>query len=217
VVFELLNEPHGRFDGASWNALAARAVREIRRTNPNRWVVVDGVPWADAVGLAALALPADPRIVATFHAYEPKLFTSQGSDWMGPEFQTTGVVFPGPPASPLEPVPEAATASWVVAWFKQYNTLPSETNPCGPSTISRQFHLAEAFAQRASVPVWVGEYAAVDGGDLTSRANYLRAVRMEAERRGMPWTYWDDGGHNKLMDVPSGTVNRVLYDALFSR
>lgn len=215
VAFELLNEPHGAFDGPSWSALAARAVTEIRRTNPDRWIVIDGVPWADAAGLAALTLPSDPHVAATFHAYEPKLFTSQGSDWMGPEFQTTGVIFPGPPTTPLNPVPEAAAAAWVVAWFKQYNTLPTETNPSGPSTITKQFDLAEAFAKRAAVPVWVGEYAAVDGGDLTSRANYLRAVRTEAERRGMPWAYWDDGGHNKMMDVATGTANQALYDAMF--
>lgn len=217
VVFELLNEPHAALDAPTWNALVARVVAEIRRTNPDRWLVVDGVPWADAVGLAPLALPNDRHLVATFHAYEPKLFTSQGSSWMGPEFQTTGVIFPGPPAVPLRPVPRAAAAAWVAAWFEQYNTLPTATNPCGPSAVVRQFELAEAFAKRASVPIWVGEFAAVDGADPSSRSNYVRAVRTEAERRGMPWAYWDDGGHNKMMDPATGTVNQSLYDAMFAR
>src|SRR5829696_3552302 len=40
LVFELYNEPHGRINGEPWNVLAARALAVVRKTNPDRVVVI---------------------------------------------------------------------------------------------------------------------------------------------------------------------------------
>src|SRR4051812_22657169 len=116
VAFELLNEPNGQLDTA-WNDLMVPAVRAIRATNPRRLLIVDSVFWADPTKLSTLALPDDANIMASIHLYEPKLFTFQGMSWMGPAYLTTGVIFPGPPTTPVTPVQAAKDAPWANQWF----------------------------------------------------------------------------------------------------
>jgi hypothetical protein len=36
---------------------------------------------------------------------------------MDPEYGTTGIVFPGPPPSPVTPVPAASNVGWVRGWL----------------------------------------------------------------------------------------------------
>ena len=80
VLFEILNEPNSKLDPVRWDKLLRRALVEIRRHNPNRWVVVDCYFWANPDNLETLHLPEpDPRLIASFHMYQPIMFTHQGA------------------------------------------------------------------------------------------------------------------------------------------
>jgi endoglucanase len=199
VCFELLNEPNSALTAPTWNAILAEALPIVRAANPTRLIVLEGVGWASAQSLRdTLAIPeGDPNLVGSFHMYQPILFTHQGADFMPPEFGTKGVVFPGPPPAPLAPVPAADGAQWVHDWFVRYDTLPAQTNPSGPATIADQLDMAATFAERRHLPVYMGEFAAIDHADPQSRALWTRMTRVEAERRGFGWAYWDDGGRFK--------------------
>jgi endoglucanase len=83
VSFEILNEPAGKFNSALWNKSAIAALSQIRKTNPNRNVVIGT---CDANGfrcLDELRLPkSDPHIIVTVHYYDPLAFTHQGANWI---------------------------------------------------------------------------------------------------------------------------------------
>lgn len=82
VLFELLNEPHGKLDGAQWNMLLARIIPVVRATNPRRTLVIGPTNWNSLGKLPELELPRDDRnILVTFHYYEPFRFTHQGATW----------------------------------------------------------------------------------------------------------------------------------------
>lgn len=215
VMYELLNEPSHNLTPERWNALLTQALRALRAVDPARTVIVDSTSWAAARDLASLWVPVgDPHLVASFHMYQPILFTHQGMPWMPPEFGTTGVVFPGPPRSPVEPSPAAQRVGWVAEWFQRYNALPPDRNPGGFGAITEQFELVRAFAERARVPIYMGEFGAADKGDMASRVIWTRAVRKEAERRGIAWAYWDDGGSFKVYDQRTRTWVTELRAAL---
>ncbi len=82
VLFEVLNEPHGKFTAELWNEYLRDALGVIRRTNPERTVVIGPVQWNSIHKLDALSLPSDDRnIIVTVHYYSPFEFTHQGAAW----------------------------------------------------------------------------------------------------------------------------------------
>ncbi len=216
VVFEALNEPNSAMTANKWNQILAEALRVIRASNPTRLVVVEGVDWASAKSLRdTLDVPGgDPNLIGSFHMYQPILFTHQGAHWMGPEFQTRNVVFPGPPPAPITPVPAAAATAWTREWFAHYDSYPADTNPGGPSTIHEQLEMAQAWADRHHLPVYMGEFGAIRNADATSREAWVRMTRKEAETHGFGWAYWDDGGDFEAYDRRSRAWVPYLKSAL---
>ncbi len=81
VVFELLNEPMKKMSGKRWENLLRVLLADIRKTNPDRWVIAGGDNWNSLDGLARLHVSYDPRLVLTYHDYEPYEFTHQGASW----------------------------------------------------------------------------------------------------------------------------------------
>jgi endoglucanase len=78
LLFELYNAPRG--DAQAWNDLAASALAAIRKSSPERLVVV-GPLFNEAAQLARLSLPRDGHLIVTIHNREPRQFTGQGSPW----------------------------------------------------------------------------------------------------------------------------------------
>lgn len=82
VLFELLNEPHGEMTPALWNQFLREALAVVRRTNPDRTVVIGPGFWNNPAHLRELKLPANDRnIIVTIHYYSPMKFTHQGAPW----------------------------------------------------------------------------------------------------------------------------------------
>ena len=98
VLFEILNEPHGKLDDDAWNRLLALELAEIRKTNPDRNVVVGPASWNSLDRLDRLELPpADRHLIVTVHYYTPMQFTHQGASWV-PQFTGLSGVHWGAPA-----------------------------------------------------------------------------------------------------------------------
>lgn len=82
LVFELLNEPGGNMPAQMWNDLALRLLASIRRTNPDRTIIVAAINSDDTNTIRSPRLPKDDRnIILTVHYYAPFAFTHQGAPW----------------------------------------------------------------------------------------------------------------------------------------
>lgn len=81
VYFELFNEPTDKADMSAANALYAKVLPIIRRSNPVRPVIMGGNRWNSVDTLSKVDFPNDPYLVATFHDYGPHAFTHQGAQW----------------------------------------------------------------------------------------------------------------------------------------
>ena len=168
-------------------------IAAIREIDADRTLIIEGAHWASARDLRdTLAVPAgDPHLVASFHMYAPMYFTHQGFSWMPAHYSTRSVTFPGPPPAPVQPSPAAAAFPESREFFDRYNREPPETNPGGPAAIVEQMELAKAFADRTGLRVYLGEFGAGINADPASRARWARTARLEAEKRGFGWGYWD--------------------------
>ena len=82
VFFELLNEPHEKLTPKLWNDFLVDAIPLVRRTNPDRMLIIGPGFWNNYAELKNLKLPKDDRrIIVTFHYYLPFEFTHQGASW----------------------------------------------------------------------------------------------------------------------------------------
>jgi endoglucanase len=171
VAFELLNEPHGKLDAATWNALLPELLAIVRQSNPTRIVVVGPTSWNSLRELPSLKLPADSNLLATFHYYDPFPFTHQGATWAGEEVKGLRGITWGTPA---DHAALAADFDKVAAW--------SAAN-------KRPVLLGEFGAYDKS------------GTPLELRAAYTKAARTEAERRGFGWAYWQFEGDFIVWDT----------------
>jgi len=81
--FEVINEPFNELKGNKLLTLQAKAVREIRRSNPDRIVILGGEDWSGIRTLDTNIMPPDDNIVYTFHYYDPFDFTHQKAPWVG--------------------------------------------------------------------------------------------------------------------------------------
>ncbi len=84
LLFELLNEPHDRLEGARWNRLAARVLAQVRPTNPTRTVLIGPGQWNHPRALPQLSLPPDRHLLVAIHTYDPFEFTHQAVPWRQP-------------------------------------------------------------------------------------------------------------------------------------
>ncbi len=83
LYFEVLNEPNKKATAAVWNKIQNEAVALIRKTNPDRAILVAPIGWNRIDQLKNLRLPAgDRNLIASVHFYEPFDFTHQGAGWV---------------------------------------------------------------------------------------------------------------------------------------
>jgi endoglucanase len=216
VAFELLSEPNGEL-GATYTQLVADTVELIRGTNPTRRVIVNSFEYARITTLAELELPDDENVVASVHVYTPKPFTFQGAAWAGAEYGTTGVVFPGPPEQPIEPVAAALANAETKSWFEDYNTLPTEENPSGPSAIEAAISALVEYRQTHGNEVYLGEFGTTRNGPEDSRFRFLEMLRTRAEEEAIGWAVWDNNGSDMaVLGEEPGTWRDSTIDALIA-
>jgi len=216
VAFELINEPKDAATTIVLNPIYANTIGEIRRTNPKRTIFVGPGRWNSPDELVNLRLPDDDNIIVTLHCYDPMNFTHQGASWAGPDHRLTGILFPGPPQTPLEPDPSLGLKPSVLKWIHQYNTLPADTNPSGPSAFRAKIEKAKAWSEERGRPVQFGEFGAYTKADSASRAHYYAAFRQALDTAGIGWTIWDWKSGFNYWDTRKQQPLPGMREALFS-
>jgi len=93
-----LNEPNGDLTPDLWNKLLADVIQVIRKSNPNRILVIGPGTWNNIRSLKYLKLPEDDRnIIVEIHYYNPLRFTHQGASWVGGKNAWLGTTWRGTP------------------------------------------------------------------------------------------------------------------------
>ncbi len=188
VMFELLNEPHGKIDAKTWNAWLSDLTGIVRETNPTRNIVIGPVGWNSIDQLDNLTLPeGDTHIITTFHYYSPMLFTHQGASWAGAENQ----------------------AARNVRWTGTKEQM---------ATLNSDFDKAQAWGKAHNRPVFLGEYGtyAAFNPNMADRVAWTKAISKAADARGFARAYWyfEDGNGFAAFDQAKTQWIEPIKDAL---
>jgi endoglucanase len=184
VIFEMMNEPHGHFDAATWNATVAEVLPVIRKTNRERNVIIGGVNSNSRDTLKDLKLPVNDRhIIATFHYYTPFEFTHQGAPWVAAEKVRNA-----------HDVPFGA---------------PEEV-----AQLDADFAKVKAWSDATGRPVFLGEFGSNDKAPMEYRAIYARTVARTAEKYGFAWAHWEFSADFTLYDFRTRRFVPLLLEAL---
>ncbi len=212
VLFEILNEPNGNAE-SHWTDLMTNAIKVIRESNPERILIIGGINWNSVEGLTNLYLPEDPYLIATFHFYDPWVFTHQGAEWGGSISNLSNVIWPGPPSTPLQ-IP-ANIDIWISNWLNDYNTKPGDQNPCSSNYITTRLDIVSNWSKQNNIPVWMGEFGVYGKyADINSRVRWTHFVRKECEKRGISWCYWEFSSGFGIYSPSTKQWNAQLSNAL---
>jgi endoglucanase len=217
LAFELDNEPHESASTRVMNPIYAKAIREIRKTNPHRTLFVEPGNWGGVMELKDLVLPPDDNVIVSVHCYDPFYFTHQGASWAGNDAKTTGYKFPGPPEQPLIPDPSLEIAPHIKDFIRRYNTLPTEKNPVSPLAFKEKLMFARNWSDHYGRPVHIGEFGCYVKADAESRIRYYLAFRQAAEEAGLGWAIWDWSANFRYWDKPNNQPMPGMREALFGK
>ena len=183
---------------------------------PKRTIFVGPGKWNQVSELKNLVLPNDDdNLIVTVHCYDPFYFTHQGATWAGADTKTKGIIFPGPPATPLVPDPNLKLNKWVLDWIKRYNTESTATNPSSPAAFVPKLKLAHDWGEHYGRPMHVGEFGCFTGADAKSRENFYREFSRNAEELKLGWAIWDWSAGFKYWDKKKNAPAPGMREALF--
>jgi endoglucanase len=184
LLFELLNEPQGRLDANEWNALIKETLDVVRKTNPNRMVIIGPATYNHIVpDLRLLSLPENDRnIILTIHYYDPYHFTHQGTSWTKDSNDWLGTKWDG-------------TAAERRIIKKDFDTLAS-------------------WAAAHNRPVYLGEFGSNEDANMDSRVRWTKCVADEAVAHGFSFTYWQFTHNFAVYDRKTGRWKKELLKAL---
>jgi len=218
LAFELDNEPHANATTAVMNPIYARAIKEIRRSNPRRTIFVEPGDWGSIKQLKNLVLPSDDNVIVSVHCYEPFFFTHQGATWAGPLVpKLAGIQFPGPPATPLALKPSLQLPKQVLNWIQRYNILPTDRNPSGPIAFEGRLRYARAWSDYYGRPVHLGEFGCYTRADPGSRARFYDAYCRTLDEDKIGWAIWDWSAGFRYWDKANNCPMPGMHEALFGK
>ena len=216
LAFELLNEVRD-VDPNLWNTLADQTLQAIRKVNRERWVVIGSTCWNSSARLKDLRVWDDPKVVYTFHMYEPFEFTHQ-----------RGVLQAGPLA--YNRVMHYPSAD--VERYRDYHRLHGRADGGykGVAAIDRDYlkqalRGAHDFVKRHPDKIlWNGEFGTIRHAPPASRVAFMRDIVSICKEWGIPWCVWNylstpnDGNRFSLVDDDTRRfLSQDLLDACLGR
>ena len=185
MMFEMLNEVTDFNVSDSWNKLALRCIKAIRRNAPNVKILYGGVGYSAVTAVKLLPKPYDENIVFNIHCYEPMAFSHQGAYWVD--------------KMPLDfrmkyPVEE-----------EKYKMIASICPPVSNGTLGGSenalkllkdnffinlFKEAVECAEKYNVPLYCGEYGVIDRADTASTLRWLKDINAAFEHYNIGRAIW---------------------------
>ncbi len=171
--YDLFNEPLARaqlpYAPLEWRRMAINITKAIRKLDPDTWIIYEVGPGGGWRGFEDLRPLPDPKVIYSFHFYEPGAFTHQGiaatllqdPGLLAKAQETTGVVYPG----------------FIGGRYRDRNEMEESLKP------------VIDFQKKYGAPIFVGEFSVIAWAPVASAVQYLKDVTGIFQKYGWSWTY----------------------------
>lgn len=185
MMFEMLNEVTDFKFSDSWNKLALKCIKVIRKNAPNVKILYGGVGYSSVKAVKLLPKPYDSNIVFNIHCYEPMAFSHQGAYWVDKMPHDFRMPYP---------VDEEK-------YREISNIVPSIPNgTLGDSDNALKllkdnffinlFKEAVECAEKYNVALYCGEYGVIDRADTKSTLNWFKDINNMFNYYGIGRAVW---------------------------
>lgn len=202
VHYELLNEPRGITD-LQWNNLQQKIIDSIRAIDTTHYIIVTPSGYSSYNNLKNMRIFRDPKIIYTFHFYDPFLFTHQGASWANPSLvPLAGMPFPYR-AEKMPPLPEVLKNTSAEGAYNYYYKNATVEK------VRSLIDIVKAWKQYYKVNVYCGEFGVfIPNSPDSDRVTWYGLVRQLLEERNIAWTTWDYHGGFGLYKQGTSTLFR---------
>jgi endoglucanase len=199
ILYEILNEPHEISD-ERWGEIQGMAIETIRKIDQKHFIVIGGASWNGIDNLYLMPEYNDPKLIYTFHFYDPFLFTHQGATWCGPLFDLLeGVPFPAD-KNRMPKLHAQLRGTWLEQALK--NDYPKEASP---EKLYSTLDKVVAFSLARDVAVFCGEFGVfMPYSPPEDRVRWYEFVTNALERRNISRASWDYRGGFGIFNIENG-------------
>ena len=203
VAFELLNEVVNA-TAEEWNAVAAKAIGEIRAKNQSRLLIVGGVDWSNPSSLPLVRVYDDANILYTFHCYAPHEFTHQQG-----VLQANQIYYNRKMPYPCDDVERYRDYRRAVGEGECY----TEYERIDVGFLRDYLAPVKKFIEDHPEKIlWCGEFGTIRHARLDWRENWMRDVISILKEWDVPYCVWNylstpnDGNRFSLVDDDSRRI-----------
>jgi hypothetical protein len=184
VAFEPLNEVVLMEVADAWNEIVTKYIAMMRGIVPDSYLVIGGVCYNSVTSVPLLDFPLDDKIVYNFHCYEPMIFTHQGAYWIE-----------GMPSDYRIGYPKT-----LKEYRQEGNSIDADINGAvytegireiGEGFFEDIFTPAIKKAEADNIPLYCGEYGAIDLAAGEDRLRWLKDIHAVFNKYGIGRALWN--------------------------
>ncbi len=205
VAYELLNEPVSE-KASSWNELALETIKEIRKNEPNRIIVLGSNRWQSPDTFHELSVPQnDKKIILSFHFYVPMILTHYRASWMEISKYTGSVNYPGLAVDTSE------LSNYGKDVINEVNKINGVFNR---DTLLKLIQEPIRVANEYGLQLYCGEFGCLPTVYRSTRLKWYKDARRIFETNGIAWSNWDYKGGFAIFNKQTGNPDYNLISLL---
>ncbi|PSR57241.1 glycosyl hydrolase family 5 [Adhaeribacter arboris] len=190
VAYELMNEPVAD-NPEDWNKIVEKAIKVIRKNEPNRIIVVGSNRWQSHEEFDKLRIPAkDKNILLSFHYYLPFLLTHYQASWTKTAKYNGPVHYPGRTVTDEE---LAALPADIASLVSNYEKSHVKT-VYNAEKLQQDFQKPLDFARKHGLQLYCGEWGALNTTPQADRLRWYQDMVTTLEKNNIAWANWDYKG-----------------------
>jgi len=184
LAYEILNEP-GAKDPNDWNELFAEVYRNIRKTEPERIMILGSTNFSNVTAFPKLNSPArDSNIILTFHFYQPYIFTHYKTTWSNHTNYVGQSEYPGKTFYTDQAEKQVSKGT--------LKNMKTHIQYADRNVLDSLIQIATKRADELQLPLYCGEFGVFKRGPSPKfRYNWYRDLTDILRTYGIPYANWD--------------------------